>query len=440
MSDQIIEFLKEKAGAAADAYDILAQSGSSFSVKVFKGEIDSFKYHDGGGVGLRLSKNGRVGSAYCESLTEVSAEKLVERALAAAEFLENEDPLTTQSPQSFEPLTALALPDNREVADKVALAKEIEATASAADARIFSVPTAAISSGTGHRRLINSQGLDYTETSSGATAMVQILAEQDDRKKGAFNYWHGRNLDGFTVKPLVDRAVEETFSLFGSETITSGKYPVILTSRVMGSMLGAFSGIFSAKAVLEGRSLLKDRLGEALGSDLVQLSDQPLNLDGPSARAFDDEGTLSKSLNLIENGVLNSYLHNSVTAARFNTQSTGHGARSIKGSLTVAPSNLILQPGELSVDGLRSGESVVEVVSVQGLHAGTNMVSGDFSLQADGLLYRNGVLQGALKGFTISGNFIDLLKRVSGLANNFEFSLNGCGSANILVDGLTISQ
>ena len=63
----------------------------------------------------------------------------------------------------------------------------------------------------------------------------------------------------------------------------------------------------------------------------------------------------------------------------------------------------------------------VYINSLQGLHAGANPVTGDFSLQSAGFLIDNGRKTTPVRSFTVAGNFYELLKNITALADNLEF-------------------
>ena len=81
--------------------------------------------------------------------------------------------------------------------------------------------------------------------------------------------------------------------------------------------------------------------------------------------------------------------------------------------------------------------------SLGGLHAGANPISGDFSLQSAGFLIENGVKTTAVKSFTVAGNFYDLLKNITALANNCHLpramGKTTFGAPSVLVEGLSIA-
>jgi PmbA protein len=119
-------------------------------------------------------------------------------------------------------------------------------------------------------------------------------------------------------------------------------------------------------------------------------------------------------LTLIDQGRLVSLYHNSATARHFGTGTTGHASRSPKGQLGTALTQLVMDPGTTPDNRLRSGK-VLRIFALDGLHAGVNSSSGAFSLAASGELLEDGVPIQGVKGITLSGNFFDLIRNVSGI-------------------------
>jgi PmbA protein len=209
----------------------------------------------------------------------------------------------------------------------------------------------------------------------------------------------------------------------------------------LSDLLGVFLRIFSAKVAQEGKSLLAGREGEAIASPLVTLVDDPHDLNGMGARPFDAEGTWTRPFTLVENGVFLGFMHGQETARRAGCASTGHAVRGgYRGSLDVGPSNLVWRPGERSRDELMSaiGDGIL-VTDLTGLHAGANAISGDFSLQAEGLRIEGGRLGGAVHGFTVAGNFYRLLQDVVASASDLDFQSGSIATPSVWIRSLAIA-
>jgi PmbA protein len=191
--------------------------------------------------------------------------------------------------------------------------------------------------------------------------------------------------------------------------------PVVLDETVAASFAGLIGGGLGAKAVQRGRSPFAGRLEEALASEAFALHDDGRDPQGPASAPFDAEGVPRRRTALIEGGRLRSYLYDTYTANREGVSSTGSAARQGYRSLpSVAPSNLVVAPGALSLEQLlaEAGEGIL-VTDVAGLHSGVNPVTGVFSVGASGRSIRGGALAEPVREFTIAGELTAMLGAVS---------------------------
>ena len=140
------------------------------------------------------------------------------------------------------------------------------------------------------------------------------------------------------------------------------------------------------------QSILKDKIGTLVASPLLILIDDPHLVDGMGSSSFDGEGVATHAKDIISQGILKTYLHSLTTAKVFGVNPTGNASRkSFKSSVNIAPTNMYIQPSKTSFDELVT--TIYEglyITDVQGLHAGLNSISGDFSLSASGFLIENG--------------------------------------------------
>jgi PmbA protein len=201
----------------------------------------------------------------------------------------------------------------------------------------------------------------------------------------------------------------------GAKPLTTGRRRAIFEPDVVATLLMLFTYAASGKTLAEGRSRLAGKLGEKIASDLVTIVDDPTLPDGLGSRPFDAEGSPAERLVILEKGVLRSFIHNSDTAARTQQANTGHAARSYKGTLDVATSNLLLLPGS----GVTRKDGIL-VTDLMGVHAGANPITGDVSVQAMGLELVGGE-ERPVDDFAISFNLFNLLERVEEVGNDAEW-------------------
>ena len=183
----------------------------------------------------------------------------------------------------------------------------------------------------------------------------------------------------------------------------------------------------------------------AIASEAVTLVDDPFHKENPEPINFDAEGSPTHKKAVIENGVLNTLLYNLKTAAVAGKKTTGNASKAgYDSSVGIRPFTMYLAGGELTPDELlqKAGNGVY-INSLGGLHAGANPITGDFSLQSAGFMIENGVKTRAVKSFTVAGNFYDMLKNITALADNCHLpqamGATAFGAPSVLVDGLSVA-
>ena len=160
---------------------------------------------------------------------------------------------------------------------------------------------------------------------------------------------------------------------------------------------------------------------------------------------FDAEGSPTYCKKIVEKGVLNTLLYNLKTAHKAGKTTTGNASKSgYTASVRVRPFTMYIEGGALTEDALlaKAGNGVY-ITALEGLHSGTNAVSGDFSLQSAGYLIENGKKTKPVKSFTIAGNFFDLLKSIDSLSNNIETGVptgfTSFASPDVLIKNMSVA-
>jgi len=187
------------------------------------------------------------------------------------------------------------------------------------------------------------------------------------------------------------------------------------------------------------------REGEMVAAPIVTLVDDPFHPENPEPINFDAEGSPTHRKNVIENGRLNTLLYNLKTAAVAGRKTTGNASKAgYDGTVAIRPFTMYLANGDLTVEELLArAEGGVLITELNGLHAGANPISGDFSLQSAGFMIKDGMKAEYVKSFTVAGNFYDLLKNITALANDchlpMAMGMTAFGSPSVLVEGLSIA-
>ena len=413
-----------EAATSAGATDAEAWSEGSRSreVRVHAGEVESLTEASGRGVGIRAWIGTRTGYAYGTDLSESGLAELAEAAAGAARVADEDENSVAPDPSGKPPeIDGLRDPAvaATETADVIELAKRIERVALDRDERVTGVEEVVYVDEDGDAAIATSRGVSGSFGSSVAYSFLQAMATQDSEVQTGLGFGVGRSPGALDPEEIGAEAGDEAASMLGASKPESRTCPVVLSERVTASFAGFIGGAVSADDVQRGRSPFADRLGDELASPAYVLADDGIDPGGLASAPFDGEGTPRERTPLIAEGKLLAYLHDSYTARRGGTRSTGNAARSsYRSAPSVSPSNLVLGPGELTLEQLleRTGDGVY-ITEVAGLHSGVNPVTGRYSVGASGRAIRGGELGEPLREFTIAGDLLGTLAAVQAVGS-----------------------
>jgi PmbA protein len=431
-----------RAGEEIEAY---AESGRQVQVRVRGGEVESLVSAETRGLGVRAVVDGRVGYAYGADPSPDEVAELVRSARESATFAEPDEAngLPDLSPVDAMPEMYRESLERVPAQRKVELALDAERAATAANPNVRKVESAGFADAVSRAAIASTRGgpLEFARTDCWVS--VSALAERDGETQSGFDFALARELDELEWEEAARRAAERAARLLGGEKPRSERLPVVLDPGAGTAFLSVLAGALSGEAVLKGRSPLAPLVGETVGSEMVTLVDDGRLTKGTATAPFDDEGVATVRTPLVEAGVLRGFLHNTYTARRLQTRSTGNagraGYRSVPG---VSPSNLYFEPGGLSAEEvIRAAGTAVYVQDVTGLHSGASSVTGDFSVGAAGLAIEDGVLTRPLREMTVASTLLDVLRSVTAVGSDLRFFPFGgsLGAPTILVGEMTVA-
>ena len=439
-SNELLDLAVKIAGWAKDGEQVEAYvaRSSSTNVRVYNADIESFSSSQEEGVGIRVIADGRQGFAYAGALDLDVLEETLAEARDNASFGEFDEFLGLAVPDGVEPPEISRWRDSvKDIPSdkKIELAFELEKKLLAADARITTVPAASYGDGWGEAALATSTGIARFERSTSVALSTYCLAVDGADTQTGFGVSVGRELTELDLDKAVADAARRATGLLGAKKPKSRRLPVILDPDVTHSFLGVMGFPLTGEAVLKGRSFFANRLGESVGSAAVTLVSDPTDTRSITASPIDAEGLASRRVPLIENGVLNGFVHNTYTARRAGTVSTASAVRSMKTTPSVGCRALALQEGTQSPEELmrQLGEGVI-IQSVSGLHSGVNPVSGDFSTGAEGVMFRDGERAEPIREFTIASTLQRMLSDVIAVGNDVEQLPSGIASSVAIGD------
>lgn len=426
-------------------YELYYSKSDETGIEIFKTEVKGFTSSSSIGVCFRCVVDGQTGYASTENMTEEEASSLVVRAIENAKSLERENPsfIHTQGDSYLALETEeAAAPSSAELID---FALSLQEEVYKQDERVIDGTQSIAGSVSSEKAIFNSNGLDLSDSSAFDYCYGYAIVSDGKEMYTGVEITSGK-IDDFDKTQIAKAAVEDAIESIGYTSVESGEYTVVFSNKVMAQLLGTYSSVFSAESAQKGLSLLKDKEGEMVASELITITDDPVHKDALVKSTFDDEGAATYTKNIIENGKFVTFLHNLATASKAGIKTTGNGYKASYASpVGINHYSFFINPVKGSLEELfQEANNGIYITSIEGMHAGANAITGDFSLSSGGFKIENGKKTTPVKGITISGNFLQLMKDITSVGEDLKFnpgSLSGhrCGSPSVLVKGITIA-
>jgi PmbA protein len=436
LTEQAEKLVAAARAAGADAADAVALRSVNQVVSVLNGKVEKVEHAENDEFGLRVFVGDR--NAIISATLGADVGELAGRAVAMAKVA---------TADRFAGLADPALLA-REVAD-LDLLDETPVTASALAVRALAMETAARevagvtnSSGAaaywarGGLALVTSHGFSNAYETSGHGHSIAAIAGTGTAMERDWDSSSKSHLADLEPAEIIGRrAGERAVRRLNPRQVTTQVGTVVYEQRLASGILGSLASAISGGAIARGASFLKDQLGKAIFSPSIRITDDPLRRRGSGSRPFDGEGITTGALDIIEGGVLTSWLLDSATARELGLVSNGRASRGT-GAPGPSASNLLLHPGRTSPEELIAAVGTGLYVT-DFIGHGANIVTGDLSRGAAGFWIENGEIAYPVSEITIAGNLRDMFLHLTP-ANDIVF--RGAYTAPTLaIEGLTIA-
>lgn len=421
--------------------ELYISSSSKLSFSLFHNELDNFSVASTYSLQARGIYKDKFGYARTEKDDKTTpkfiAETIKENALInetkeSAEIFKGSEKYTRKN---------VFNPHNQSIPTeyKIALAKEMENALRKADKRIVEVEIS-YEEMVEEIKLINSYGLNLKDKTNIAYYYVSAVAQDSaGETKTAYKIAFSDDFDDFNGDKIVEEVLEKTLSQLGGKPCDSNHYKAVLDKKVTANLLTFFLNSCSSEAISKKSSLLVDKIGQLVASKKVTIEERPLTKN-MFFRSFDDEGVATYNKKIVDKGVLKTYLYDLKNARKFNVKPTGNGYKGGAGKVGISFTNPYLKPGSKSLETVfEEIHEGIYITGVQGLHAGMNPQSGNFSLQASGYLIENGKQGKPVTLITIAGNLFEMLKDVKEVCSDSELLSSGFTCSSIYIKSLAIS-
>jgi len=420
----------QKAGATAEV-GVTKVSGLSVSTRLQ--EIENVEFTNDGALGISVYLGQQKGNASTSDLSEEAIKNTVEAALAIAKYTSPDDctGLADKELMAFEaPDLALYHGASIDVEQATKLALEAEKSALEYDDKIVNSNGASFNSHTGVRVYGNTHGMLQSYLSSRYSLSCSVIGGELDQLENDYEYTVSREFDALSSADWVGQnCAKKVIARLNPQKLTTREVPVIFLNDVATGLISHLTGAISGGSLYRKSSFLLDHLGKQVLPDWFQISERPHLLKRLASTPFDSEGVRTQDLEIIQDGVLQTYLLTSYSGRKMGMQSTGHAGGIhnwlVKPNLTGGLTALLRQMG--------TGLLVTDVMG-----QGVNIVTGDYSRGAAGFWVENGEIQYPVAEITIAGQLQDMLKNIVAVADDIEHRSN-IQTGSILLDKMKIS-
>lgn len=429
--------------AGLEQYELYYTNEEELTISTINDEVGEYTTTIAGGVCFRCIVNDKMGYASTELLNEDMAKLIVNKAIDNASTIESDDKVfindgkdeykeiskSTGINYTSDDYKNNLLKNYSLLKDKCEDVKLVEALALKSKIVV---------------NICNSNGLDLSSERESCVAYTNTVVKGNDGDES------GSKIDVSTKQDLdfeknALASLEDAKSMLGATIPDTGVYDLVIGNVAMRSLLSAFNSIFKASSVQRGLSFLKGKIGEQIASEVVTIVDDPFCELSKVQASFDAEGCATKYKEVIKNGKLETFLYNMTTAQKDGVKTTGNASKaSYDANVVTMPYSFYIKPSDIKEEELlKDVGNGIYIKDVGGLHAGANVITGDFSLISTGFIIENGKKTTPIKPFTISGNFYELLKKIEKVADNLEFSMpintTAYGSPSVLVREISVA-
>ena len=420
----------QKAGATAEV-GVTKVSGLSVSTRLQ--EIENVEFTSDGALGISVYLGQQKGNASTSDLSEEAIKNTVEAALAIAKYTSPDDctGLADKELMAFEaPDLELYHGASVDVEQATKLALEAEKSALEYDAKIVNSNGASFNSHTGVRVYGNTHGMLQSYLSSRYSLSCSVIGGELDQLENDYEYTVSREFDALSPADWVGQnCAKKVIARLNPQKLTTREVPVIFLNDVATGLISHLTGAISGGSLYRKSSFLLDHLGKQVLPDWFQISERPHLLRRLASTPFDSEGVRTQNLEIIQDGVLQTYLLTSYSGRKMGMQSTGHAGGIhnwlVKPNLTGGLTALLRQ--------MSTGLLVTDVMG-----QGVNIVTGDYSRGAAGFWVENGEIQYPVAEITIAGQLQDMLKNIIAVSDDIEHRSN-IQTGSILLNKMKIS-
>ncbi len=435
LSDLIDKALKY----GATDVDAIIINSTSLSTEVRLSKLVDIERSENMAVALRVLIDGKQAIVSTADLSTQSLNSALKRVIAMAKVTPSNPHLSLASKEQMaHKFVELNLYDADEPSAESLIEKaRITEDFALADKEITNSDGASASYHAGKIYFATSKGFQHSYKTSSSSLSLSVLAGLNENMQTDYAYSIARFAQDLKSPEEIGlEAARRVISKLNPRKLVTCEMPVIFDQRVAKGLISALAGAVNGTLISRGTSFLIDHLGQEIFNDQINIIDDPFIIKGLGSRPFDGEAISGTKLNIVEKGILKTYLLDLQTASKLEMKTTGHATRSLASAPSPGTSNLYLEPGKISqedmIKSIKKGLLITEVFG-----HGANIVTGDYSQGVSGFYIENGEITYPVSEITIASNLKYMFKHMTP-ANDLKFE-SSVNSPSIFIEKMTVA-
>ena len=425
--------------AGATDCDVVLAKGFSKSISYRLGKVEDIEESNGSTFGIRALIGNKQAFISSSDNDESNTDKLIQRLIQMTKLAPEDETACLGDPNLYEKEIKdlnLVQNDPTDTTKLIEMAKQCEESA-------LEIKGITNSEGSGSSFseseffIANNKGFSGGYRSSTNSISCSVIAGDGQLMERDYDYAVSRHINDLDSPSEVGKSsAEKAIQRLNPKKIESCKTPVIFDKRISNDLISYLASAVSGNSIARGTSFLKDSLNKQIFSKDINIIDDPKIMKGLGSRPFDGEGLKTSKKEIVQNGVLKTWLLNTSTAKKLNLKSTGNASRGVGSPPGISTSNLFMANGintyEDMISSTKSGFYATELIGM-----GVNIVTGDYSMGASGMWIENGEIQFPVSEITIASNLKDMFLNLSA-ANDLEFKSRS-NAPTIRIENMTLA-
>ena len=410
-------------------YEFNMSLSNGYSVTSRSGNVENIEHHQDMALNVSVYKDYKKGSVSTNDLSDKSINQAIDKAKNISKNTQADDcqglPKSEFTTKKWENMD-IYFPKELDIDNIIELTKSCENSAFKQDKRVTNSEGSSFTYSDNTHMILNSNGAYGSFNSTDYTLSCIALAEQDKLMERDYWYSSTRDYDNLEAADHIGKkAATRVISRLGAKTIKTRVCPVLFSPEMTSSLVSSFLSAINGSSIYKKSSFLIDKINQKIFPDFVNITEDPTLSNGSATRPYDSEGVLTQKKDIIENGILKTYLLDTYAARKLKSKCTGNGV------LT----NILVSSKEPVSNLLKTMKDGLYITDMMG--SGANLLTGDYSRGAFGYLVKDGEIQYPVTEITVASNLLQMFENIISIGDDID-KRNRIRTGSMLIDNITI--